>query len=81
MGFKYRESVLEELARHGIAPGRDTPPEMVRDLVNDLYLYEIRRLKRRYIAGLVPKERYADEVAALRRRYPVLSLPLRYWTE
>ncbi|HEY7544494.1 MAG TPA: hypothetical protein VID27_06415 [Blastocatellia bacterium] len=81
MAFKYRESVLDELARHGIAPRADTPPEMVRDFINDLYVYEIRQLKKRFRAGLIPKDDYAHEVLELRKRYPILSLPLQFWTE
>lgn len=81
MAFKYKESVLAELARHGAAPREDTPPEMVRDFINDLYVYEIRRLRKRFRAGLIPKDDYTNQVVELRKRYPVLSLPVRFWTE
>lgn len=80
MEFNYRTDVLEELAGHGVAPTRVTPPDLVREFVNDLYLYEIRALRRRFRAGEIPKSDYAGRVEALRKRYPVLSLPLRYWT-
>jgi hypothetical protein len=80
MEFNYRIDVLEELARHGVAPTPVTPPEIVREFVNDLYLYEIRALRCRFRAGELPKSDYAGQVEALRNRYPVLSLPLRYWT-
>ena len=81
MSFKYRESVLRELARHGVAPGDDTPPDMVHQFVSDLYLYEIRSLKSRMKAGLIPLNKYAKHVEALRDRYPLLSVPVRLWTE
>jgi hypothetical protein len=81
MTFKYKEPVLAALARHGVRPGDDTPPDLVHDFVNDLYVYEIRALKRKQRAGLIPIRDYADHVKQLRSRYPILSLPVRYWTE
>lgn len=81
MTFKYRESVLHELARHGIAPRRDTPPELIRDFINDLYVYEIRALKAKLKAGRFPRSKYAGRVAELRQRYPLLALPVNHWTE
>jgi hypothetical protein len=79
MAFKYRESVLAELARHGVAPRDDTPPDLVHDFINDLYRYEIRALRSRLVAGQVPKSEYAARVEALRNRYPVLGLHVRFW--
>lgn len=81
MAFKYKESVLAELARHGAAPCEDTPPELVREFINDLYVYEIRSLRKRFRAGLIPKDDYVRQVVELRKRYPILSLPVRFWTE
>ena len=81
MSFKYRESVLNELARHGVAPRADTPPDLIREFINDLYVYEIRALKAKLKAGQFPQSEYAGRVDALRRRYPILSLPVDYWTE
>ena len=81
MVFKYRESVLQELARHGIVPRDDTPPGLIHEFVNDLYLIEIRALRHRLRDGLIAIEDYAMHVEALRKRYPVLSLPVRFWVE
>jgi len=81
MGFKYRATVLEELARHGVVPGGDTPPELLHQFVNDLYVFEIRCLKKRMLAGEIPKAEYAHHVEALRKRYPILSLPVRFWID
>lgn len=81
MGFEYRVRVLEELSGHGIIPGDDTPPELIHDFVNALYLFEIRRLRDRLKAGLITKADYAPQVEALRNRYPILSLQTRFWTE
>ncbi len=73
--------MLGELARHGIAPDANTPPDLVREFINDLYVFEIRRLRERFKAGLIPKSDYPQRVIQLRKRYPLLSLPLRHWTE
>jgi hypothetical protein len=81
MRFKYREDVLNELARHGLIPRDDTPPEMAHQFVTDLHLFEIRKLRQQMLAGDIPKHEYAKTVEALRTRYPVLSLPVRFWTE
>ena len=81
MSFKYRATVLEELARHGIMPHDDTPPELIHDFVNDLYVLEIRALRKQMRASLIPKDEYANRVNELRKRYPVLSLPVGYWIE
>jgi hypothetical protein len=81
MTFKYRASVLAELARHGVLPDNDTPPELIREFINDLYVYEIRALRARMLAGHIPKADYAAHVEQLRKRYPILSLPVHYWRE
>ena len=71
--------VLEALAGHGLCPRPDTPVELLRDQVNDLYRYEIRQLRGRLLAGEIPKARYADAVRTLRTRYLLLSLPRDRW--
>jgi hypothetical protein len=65
---------VEQLWRHGVQPAAHTRPELVRDFVRDLYKYEIRCLRERYVRGDFPKLEYAGRVDALRRRYNVLSL-------
>ena len=79
--YIYTGEVLEELARHGLAPRADTPPQQLRNAVRDLYKHEIKRLKARLLAREFPKGEYADRVIALRRRYPLLSVPLELWTD
>ena len=71
---RYRADVLAQLLRHGIQPTAHTPPALVRDFVRDLYKYEIRCLRERYIRRDFPKTEYAGRVDDLRRRYPVLAL-------
>jgi hypothetical protein len=80
-GFQYRDDVLVELRRHGVAPTRHTPPELVRDYVRDLYKWEIRQLRQRYLRREFPKQEYWNRVDALRRQYPVLALLPRQMVE
>lgn len=77
----YRAEVLEQLLVHGVRPTAHTRPELVRDFVRDLYKYEIRRLRERYLRRDFPKTEYARRVDDLRRRYPVLALQSREFIE
>ena len=79
--FRYRRDVLEALLTHGVRPTPATPPGLVRDFVRDLYKYEIRRLRERYLRGEFPKEAYSKRVEALRRQYPVLALRAQDWLD
>jgi hypothetical protein len=79
--FVYRRDVLEQLLVHGVRPTPHTRPDLVRDFVRDLYKYEIRRLRERYLHRDFPKSEYALRVDALRRRYPVLALQAREFVE
>ena len=72
--FRYRDDILALLLVHGVRPTEHTPPQLVRDYVRDLYKYEIRRLRERYLLRDFPKVEYAGRVDDLRRRYPVLAL-------
>lgn len=46
----------------------------MREFVNDLYRYEIRRLRDRLLRGEFPKDTYYDRVVTLRNKYSVLAL-------
>jgi hypothetical protein len=81
MPFRYRAEVVEALLVHGVRPTPNTPPELVRNFVRDLYRYEIRRLRERYIRGEFPKKEYGRRVDALRRQYPALALRAQEWVE
>jgi hypothetical protein len=78
---RYRADVLEQLLAHGVRPGEHTRPQLVRDFVRDLYKYEIRCLRERYLRRDFPKIEYAGRVDDLRRRYPVLALLPRDFLE
>lgn len=80
MGYRYRPEVLEALSRHGVAPRDDTPPVFVREYLNDLYRYEIRRLRARLLRGEFPKASYSGRVVQLRQRYRLLAIRVEEWT-
>jgi hypothetical protein len=75
----YRPDVLQALWRHGVQPTERTPPELVRGFVRDLYRYQLRCLRERYMRNEFPKRDYWDRVVELRDRYPVLALTARQW--
>ena len=81
MPYRYRSAVLEQLWNHGVHPQPTTPPELVHDFVNDLYRYELRRLRDRLVRGDIPKAGYYDRVVELRRKYPLVSLKAHEWVE
>ena len=78
--FDYRDDILEALARHGLRPEPATQPDFVRVALRDLYNYEIRRLRDRCRAGEFPTSELSARVIELRRRYPLLSIPIFKWT-
>jgi hypothetical protein len=77
--YEYAPEALAILAEHGLQPGPDTRPAVVRQGLSDLYRYEIRRLKQRLLSGAFPKEEYIDRVIELRRHYWLLSVPIARW--
>jgi hypothetical protein len=79
--YRYESRVLEALAGHGLVPRPDTSPQQLRDAVRDLYRYEIKRLRLSLLAGHIAKRDYADHVVSLRRKYPLLSVPMELWLE
>ena len=80
LAYVYHPEVLEELSRHGLRPLPATPPRTVRDALRDLYKYEIKRLRADLLARRIAKADYAGRVLQLRRKYPLLSVPLQLWT-
>jgi hypothetical protein len=77
----YDARILDALAGHGVRPAPTTAPARAREVVNDLYRYELRRLRDRLLRGEIPKPDYAGHVVALRRRYWVLSIPVQQWAK
>jgi hypothetical protein len=81
MDFRYRPDVLEQLAVHGVKPGPSTSPERVREFLNDLYRYELRRLRDRLIRREIAKPDYYSHVVEVRLRYGLLSRKTWQWLE
>jgi hypothetical protein len=79
--YNYRADVLAQLARHGVYPTPATPPQLVYDFVNDLYRYELRRLRDQLVRGAIPKAGYYDRVVALRVKYPLVSIKPELWID
>lgn len=79
MTYRYKADVLALLEAHGVQPTVASPPERVHEFVNDLYRYELRRLRDRLRRGELPKSEYYDCVVEIRRRYPALALKPRQW--
>lgn len=78
---RFRPEVLEGLWRHGVRPGPTTRPELIHGFVNDLYRYELRRLRDQLVRGEIAKAGYVDRVVAIRRRYPSLAFKPHQWIE
>jgi hypothetical protein len=79
--YRYRSDVLAKLWAHGVQPRATTPPELVRSYVNDLYRYELRKLRDRLLVGEIARSAYYQVVVDTRNRYPVLALKARQWAE
>lgn len=81
VAYAYTPEVLEQLAVHGLRPAATTSPQVLRNAMRDLYKYEIKVLKRRLLSNEFPKGEYAGRVIQLRRRYPLLSVPMEFWLQ
>jgi hypothetical protein len=79
MAFRYDEELLAALLALGLRPTPETPPARVKEHVNDLYRYELRKLRDRLVRREIAKTGYSDRVIELRRRYWMLSVPLHLW--
>jgi hypothetical protein len=79
--YRYKPEVLQQLATHGVIPKPSTPPATARAVVNEIYRYELRLLRDRYLVGEFSKQAYYNKVVEVRNRYPVMGLLTRYWTD
>ena len=79
MAWTYPPELLTALASLGLAPNGRTPPAFAREAVDELYKYELRRVRDRLRAGEVDRSDYLARVIALRKKYWVLTLPLPAW--
>jgi hypothetical protein len=79
--WQYPPELVEGLLAFGLAPSGRTPPRFVRDALNRLYRYELRRVRDRLLAREIDKPAYLDVVIATRKRYWPLSLLPEQWEE
>jgi hypothetical protein len=79
MTYRYKPEILAQLANHGVVPKPTTPPTTARAVVNDMYRYELRLLRDRYLVGEFSKKAYYDKVVETRNRYPVMMVLSRNW--
>ena len=77
--WTYPDELGEALLSFGLRPLDSTPPRVVRDALNDLYRFELRRMRDRLRAGGIEKRDYLDRVVGLRKKYWPLTLPLGVW--
>jgi hypothetical protein len=77
--WTYPEELGDALLTLGLRPLESTPPQVVRDALNDLYRFELRRMRDRLRAGEMQKPEYLDRVVRLRKKYWPLTLPLPAW--
>jgi hypothetical protein len=77
--WTYPPELAAKLEEFGLAPRPDTPPQLVRDALSDLYRHEIRRLRGELLAGAFPKAEYSGRVVQLRKKYWPLSLTPAQW--
>jgi hypothetical protein len=78
---RYKKAILDQLWTHGVQPAADTSPDLVHDFVNDLYRYELRRLRDRLLRREVRKSDYYGLVVEVRERYRALALKPWQWVE
>ena len=79
MPWFYPPELLTALAPLGLAPTPTTPPALAREAADELYKYELRRLRDQLRAGQVERSSYLARVIRLRKKYWVLTLPLSAW--
>jgi hypothetical protein len=79
--WTYPDELAQALLAFGLKPLPTTPPLLVRGALNDLYRYEIRRLRQRLLDGHVERARYVDEVIVLRKKYWPLALQPVHWEQ
>jgi hypothetical protein len=77
--WTYPEELALALLAFGLKPLPTTPPLLVRAALNDLYRFEIRRLRQRLLDGHVAKGDYVDAVIVLRKKYWPLALQPVHW--
>ena len=79
MTYHYPRELADALLALGLAPTSTTPPAFARGAIDELYKYELRRLRHQHRIGEVARDHYLGRVIALRKKYWMLTLPLAAW--
>jgi hypothetical protein len=79
MTWRYPPELLDALTAFGLAPTEHSEPRRVRQSLNALYRYELRRERDRLLARKIAKPEYLAIVIALRKRYWPLSMLPEVW--
>jgi hypothetical protein len=77
--WRYPPELTDALAGLGLAPSARTEPLLVRDALNGLYRYELRRLRDQLLAGVIARPDYIGVVITLRKKYWPLSMLPDVW--
>ena len=77
--WSYPPELRDVLTGFGLSPSGETPPVLVRDALSDLYRYELRRLRTRYLGREFAKPDYLALVIVLRKKYWPLTLQPDAW--
>ena len=64
MTHRYKPEILALLAVHGVMPKPTTPPTTARAVVNEIYRYELRLLRDRYLVGGLEPAPHALRIAS-----------------
>jgi hypothetical protein len=79
MMWRYPPELFDALTTFGLAPSEHSEPRRVRDALNALYRFELRRERDRLLARQVAKPEYLANVIALRKKYWPLSMLPEVW--
>ena len=79
MSWIYPPELVEGLSLVGITPSPEAAPAVTREIADDLYRDELRRLRARLLSGEFDRAHYVELIVALRKQFWVLTLPLYAW--
>lgn len=79
MAYIYPPELSDALLSFGLSPKPHTPPSVAREAIDDMYKFELRRLRARLLTGEFDRPKYVEAIVLLRKKYWMLTLPLRAW--
>ena len=75
--WTYPPELRTTLADFGLMPTAETPPALVREALDDLYKYELRRLRDAHRTGTFERTDYFEKVVLLRKKVLGADAPAR----